>query len=69
MLMVFAMDGNPSRRSVLKTTNTEYGESVLQPSGTRKRAMCEQAVIAEVDPECAKNVSPEQTQSQAGPAE
>src|SRR5580765_6473755 len=48
-LMMPAMNGEPMRRRVLDRADSQCRQDALQPEGTRKAAVREEPVIAQID--------------------
>ena len=69
MGMMMAMDGDPARGRVLHRAEAENGERMLEPLGTDKAAMRQQAMIAEADPQHPEHEQAGERDDHGGPAE
>ena len=68
-LVMQAVDQYPAGRRVLQTADSDDRKRVFQPQRAVKTAMRQQSVIAEIDPERAKDVNPNYQGNDSGPAE
>ena len=59
MLMMHPMGGDPANARALQIAQPEQSQPALQPCGTGKAAMCQQAMKAEIDPKRTKCVEPD----------